>query len=73
MGKSYPNSQTKIFIDVPVDGAVLKLSDGMSNVRSVAVQPNEVFFFIYAFGCGFVDLLIALCLLFVGWQAMYQL
>ena len=32
---------TKIFIDVPVDGAGLRLSGGLSNVQSV--QPNNEF------------------------------
>ena len=38
-----PHSRTKIFIDVPVDGAVFKLSGGISSGRSVAVQPNSGF------------------------------
>ena len=38
-----PTLQTKKFIDVAADGAGLKLSGGMYNGRSVAVQPNNEF------------------------------
>ena len=36
-----PTPRTQIFIDVPVDGAGLKVSSGMSNGRSAAVQANN--------------------------------
>ena len=36
-----PTPGRKIFIDAPVDGARLKFSDGTSNGRSVAIQPNN--------------------------------
>ena len=38
-----PTPQTKKFIDAAADDAGLKLSGGMSNGRSVAVQPNNKF------------------------------
>ena len=41
--KPTPTPRTKMFVDVPVDGAGLKLPGGMSNGRSVAVQSNNEF------------------------------
>ena len=38
-----PSLPGQKIIDVPVDGAVFKLSGGISSVRSVAVQPNSGF------------------------------
>ena len=40
VGKPTPTPGTKIFIDVPFDGAGFKLFGGVSGGRSVAVEPN---------------------------------
>ena len=42
-------TRTKTFINVRVDDAALKLSDGRSSGRSVAIQPNNMFFFLSRF------------------------
>ena len=65
--------RTKKFIDIPVDGARLKLSGGMSSGRSVVVPSKNGFVCVYMLRCRYVDLLDTLRLLLISFQVVHSL